>query len=143
MIKELKRRCERLSHNEKVELRDFLTLCIIEGEECPKTPLRASILLGEMKRIYGKAISYSNRDAWCVWARTMVAYQMTLEGYSSGEIGRQMEKDHSTIIYLRRKMQDALDYPQAYKDIIPIWERFQELIRYDIHEGRDGSPQGI
>ena len=58
---------------------------------------------------------------------------MILEGYTTTEIGHQMEKDHSSVIHMRKKMQDALSLPWAYKDIIPIWNEFQKRIKDDIH----------
>lgn len=129
MSEDLKRRCARLTTEEKLQLMAFLSTSIQrERDGIGKSSLRGSILLGEMGVIYGRAISLTSRDSWDVWARTMVAYQMGLEGYTLAEIGRQLLKDHSTIIHLRKKMQDALDLPQAYRDIIPIWETFQKRI---------------
>ena len=86
--------------------------------------------MGEMAKVIGqKTISYLSREPMDVWARTMIAYQMLIEGYSTGEIGRQMMKDHSTIIYLRKKMEDVFAIPQAYRDIIDIWNNFQNRIQ--------------
>lgn len=92
--------------------------------------MRCSILLGEMAKVIGvKYISQVSRIPSHVWARTMVSYQMIKEGYSTGEIGHQMMKDHATILYMKRKMQDALDVPSAYRDIIDIWNKFQKRIQ--------------
>ena len=44
-------------------------------------------------------------------------------------------KDHSTIIYLRDRMRDALSFRQAYWDIVKIGETFQNKINNDIHTG--------
>ena len=135
MSEDLKRRCARLTTEEKLQLMSFLSTSIQnERDGIGKTPLRASILLGELGSIYGRAISYYSRDPRDVWARTMVAYQMVSEGYSLAEIGRQLNKDHSTIVHLRHKMEDALAVPQAYRDILPIWNEFQTRISYDFHE---------
>ena len=70
-----------------------------------------------------------------VWVKTMVAYEMMQEGFTLAEIGRQIGRDHSTIIHYRHKMENALSLPQAYKDIIPVWEEFQKRLNDDIHEG--------
>ena len=94
--------------------------------------------MGEMAKVIGqKTISYLSREPMDVWARTMIAYQMLIEGYSTGEIWRQMMKDHSTIIHLKNKMRDALSLPEAYGDIINIWDKFQKLIQDDIHQRTD------
>ena len=140
MSEDLKRRCSRLTTEEKIQLVAFLSSSIQREREFGKSSIRGSILLGEMGKIYGRVISLTNRDAGDVWARTMVVYQMILEGYSITEIGRQLLKDHSTIIHLRKKMEDALSLPQAYQDILPIWEQFKQRLDNDIHQGSDGSP---
>lgn len=135
MSEELKRECEDLPLEDIVELRDWLSSIITSSNGgVVKTPLRCSMLLGEMAEILGvDYISYVSRIPSHVWARTMVAYQMILEGYTTTEIGHQMEKDHSSVIHMRKKMQDALSLPWAYKDIIPIWNEFQKRIKDDIH----------
>lgn len=134
MSEDLKRRCARLTTEEKLQLMAFLSSSLQKDERIGKSSLRASILLGELGAIYGRAISFYSRDPMDVWARTMVAYQMVGEGYTYAEIGRQLNKDHSTIVHLRHKMEDALAVPQAYRDILPIWNEFQTRISYDIHE---------
>jgi hypothetical protein len=73
----------------------------------------------------------------------MVAFQMCKEGYSTTEVGRQMMKDHSTIIHLRNKMQDVFELPQMYGDILEIWNRFQKQIQDDIHKGTTENPVSL
>ena len=125
-IAELKQQCESLSPEERRELANYLLLR--DSGRKPLNAERCKTLLGYMSRIYGREILPNCRDAWCVWSRTFVAYQMLIEGYSVSEIGRQMNKDHTTIIHLRKKMEDVFDLPQAYQDILPIWEQFQKRI---------------
>lgn len=131
MSEDLKHRCEKLTLEDKVELREYLSALIAhENGRTRKTPLRCSILLGEMAKILGeKYISYVSRIPIHVWARTMVAFQMLMEGYSTSEIGHQMQKDHSTITHMKNKMMDVFDLPQAYRDIIEIWDNFQKQIQ--------------
>ena len=130
MSEDLKRMCENLPLQDKVELRDFLSDSILNSRGgVSKSPLRCSILLGEIANIMGVTISYVSRIPEHVWARTMVAYQMVKEGYSTSEIGHQMMKDHSTITHMKSKMQDALDLPYAYRDVLQIWDKFQKQIQ--------------
>ena len=145
MSEELKLMCEDLTLQDMVELREYLSDIISSSKGgIRKTPLRCSMLLGEMADILGeKYISYVSRIASHVWARTMVAYQMILEGYSTTEIGHQMIKDHSTITHMKVKMEDALSMPQAYQDIIPIWNEFQKRIQDDIHKGTTENPVSL
>lgn len=145
MSEELKLMCEDLSLQDMVELREYLSDIISSYKGgIRKTPLRCSMLLGEMADILGvKYISYVSRIPCHVWARTMVAYQMIREGYSTLEIGHQMEKDHATITHMKNKMKDALSLPQAYQDILPIWNEFQKRIYNDIHKGTTENPVSL
>ena len=132
MSEELINMCLGLSLEERLQLRDILTKSVTSNPV--KSPLRGSILLRSIEKILNARISLVSRNPMDVWARTMVAYQMILEGYTCAEVGRQLVKDHSTITHLKHKMQDALSVPMAYQDIIPIWNEFQKTIDYDFHE---------
>lgn len=141
MNAELKRRIAKLSLDQKVELRDYIT------EQIDTCPLhnrgRFTYLLNKMEAVLGKRVQLIARNPDDVWARTMIAYEMILEGYTFGEIGRQMEKNHSTVMYLKKKMEDALSLPRAYRDILSIWYTFKSTIDNDIHERPDGDPQAV
>ena len=63
-----------------------------------------------------------------VWARSILAYQLVKEGMTASEAGRFLGKDHATIIYMRRRVEDALMYPKQYTDVIYIWKKFQNKI---------------
>lgn len=144
MSGDLKQMCEGLTLQDMVELRECLTDMINSANRVSKSPLRCSILLGDMAKVMGReSIGYFSREAGEVWARTMVAFQMRKEGYTTTEIGRQMEKDHSTITHLKNEMRDALSLPQAYGDIIEIWNRFQKQIQDDIHKGTTEHPVSL
>lgn len=144
MSEELKLICKDLSLQDMVELRGYLSDIISCKSRTEKTTLRCSMLMGEMADILGEGyISYASRIPSHVWARTMVAYQMIKEGYSTLEIGRQMMKDHSTVTHMKVKMQDALSLPKAYGDIIEIWNKFQKRIQDDIHKGTTESPVSL
>ena len=104
---------------------------------------RGNVLLGYMEEILGEPIKLKSGLSRFVWARTMVAYQLTQERFSTLEIGRMLGKDHTTIIYMRDKMQDALSLPQAYRDILPIWNEFKKRIDNDIHKGTTENPVSL
>lgn len=144
MSDDLKLAVENLSLQDKVELWEYLSDMINSSRSVSQSPLRCSILMGEMAKVMGKeTIGYLSREADEVWARTMVAFQMCKEGYSITEVGRQMMKDHSTIIHLRNKMQDVFALPQLYGDILEIWNRFQKRIQDDIHKGTTENPVSL
>ena len=73
-------------------------------------------------------IPVKSRRAEFVWARSILAYQLVKEGMTASEAGRFLGKDHSTIIYMRRRVEDALMYPKQYTDVIYIWKQFQKRI---------------
>lgn len=130
MNEELKQMCDALPLDEKVKLRNYLSRQITLVECRSKTPLRGEILLSDVADVLGEStIPSSCRDSKYVWARAMVAYQMSLEGYTCTEIGRQLLRHHSDIIHLRRRMQDALKLPFAYRDVVEIWNKFQNRIQ--------------
>ena len=136
MSDDLKLAVENLSFKDKVELREFLSDMIDSSRRLSQSPLRCSILLGTMAAALGweHPIPYEGRESHYVWARTMVAYQMSKEGYTNIEIGRQMMKNRTTIIHLLNKMQDVFAFPQMYEDVLKMWYKFQKQIEYDIHE---------
>lgn len=132
MSDDLKRMCRNLPLKEQVELREFLTreIASAKGKWITKSQFRCSILFRDVGIVMGKdRISYDSRAKADVWARTMVAYQMILEGYTTLEIGVQMGKDHSSVTWMKKKMQDVFDMPVAYRDILEIWDKFQERIQ--------------
>lgn len=72
---------------------------------------------------------WNSRISSFVWARTMVAYELYLEGFTETEIGGMLQKDHSTINHLKQKMEDALKYPNIFYDINAIWKQFKDKIK--------------
>ena len=136
MSDELKLAVKNLSLKDKVELREYLSDMINSSRRLSRSPLRCSILLGTMAAALGweHPIPYEGRESHYVWARTMVAYQMSMEGYPTIEIGRQMNKNRTTIIYLLKKIQDVFDLPYMYEEGLQMWYKFQKQIEYDIHE---------
>lgn len=135
MTDDLKLAVENLTLQDKVELREYLS-DMIKSTRGGQSPLRCSILMGEMAKALGwETIPLESRESHHVWARTMVAYQMCKEGYTRTEIGRQMLKNHSTVTHMRNKMQDVFVLPQMYGDILEMWDKFQKQIDNEIHTG--------
>lgn len=133
----LENMCLSLSFKERMRLCESLRNSIIK-ERMERRPLpigRCGFLMSYMEEILGEPIPTKSRVTRYVWARTMVAYQLIMEGYSTVEVGKMLNKDHSTVIHLRNKMQDALDYRFAYMDIMIIWDQFQNKISNELHEG--------
>ena len=98
---------------------------------------RAGELLCVLENIFGEKLNFDSREKNCAWAKAMISYQMTKEGFTTLEVGRQMGLDHSTIIHNRDKMETALSLSYAYRDIINIWNQFQNYLQNETHRGTD------
>lgn len=60
--------------------------------------------------------------------RSFVAYKLHNEGYSYSEIGKVMNRDHSTITHLANRMRDMLSVPYAYRTEVSQFKEFDKLI---------------
>ena len=60
--------------------------------------------------------------------RQFVAYRLHNEGYSYSEIGKVMNRDHSTITHLANRMRDMLSVPYAYRTEVSQFKEFDKLI---------------
>lgn len=72
-----------------------------------------------------------SRNRVYVDARMFLAEQLRREGLSMTRIGFFISRDHSTVSYLCARMKDILNYPDANKDLIEKWNRFQKIIKED------------
>lgn len=125
MSYDLIKRCLSLSIDEKRQL-----IARIKNSLDGVDSWRADRLLEMYGEVTGMKPNLYCRDRDHVWAKAMVAYQLLQEGYSLESVAMSLcKQNHSSIIHYRQKMQDALDVPQAYKDIIDIWNKFQKRIQ--------------
>lgn len=63
-----------------------------------------------------------------VFGRSLVAWQMRSEGFSTIEIGDAIGKDHSTITYLSQKVADIVGYPDADREGYTMVRNFMRLV---------------
>lgn len=130
--------CLALPYNERVNLAHLL---IDSLKTRPVFDARYSNRAGELlcilENIIGEKLSFDSQRKNCAWAKTMISYQMSQEGFTTLEIGRQMSVKHSTIIHHRDTMQSVLSMPYAYKDMINIWKQFTNQIQNETHRGTD------
>ena len=59
--------------------------------------------------------------------RAFVSYMLRYEGYTYKEIGRMLQRDHSTVMHLYKKMEDILSLPYVYRKEIDMFREFEEL----------------
>lgn len=60
--------------------------------------------------------------------RNFVAYQLRLEGYSYGEIGKAMGVNHSTVVHYYKKMMDILSLPNVFNSEIRLYNSFVDQV---------------
>lgn len=120
--------CMCLPYWERVNLCAALQGTIARDRHRELHPGRGKELLDIMAGVIGRPVVLNSRDGIMAWAKTMVAYELSLEGFPVGEIARILEKDHSTVSAMKARMRDALTYPQYYTDIIDKWTTFQSRI---------------
>ena len=88
---------------------------------------RYVILIAAAEHASGYKLTDS-REAWNALIRAIVAYRLVKEGYHLMEIGRAMNRNHSTVSHYIRKVDNMLSVPLAYKREIAILEEFEKLV---------------
>lgn len=63
-----------------------------------------------MNDVIGGPIDEHSREQKYVSARMVLSYVLTKKGFSNGQIGEVLMKDHSTIIYLKQLMSFDVDH---------------------------------
>lgn len=121
--------CLQLPIEDRTQLCNILQESITRERKMGIPVERPAFLYRMMADVLGvDDIPVKSRRAEFVWARSILAYQLVKEGMTASEAGRFLGKDHSTIIYMRRRVEDALMYPKQYTDVIYIWKQFQKKI---------------
>ena len=102
-------------------------------QEC-KIPIgeRYDEVLRAAQTAVGKRLTKGRRQE-DVLIRVFVSYRLRCEGYSCEEIGKAMNRDHSTVVhYARKNMGDMLSLPHMYKDELKMYNKMNEIL--DKHE---------
>lgn len=124
----LMKQCLALPFGDRVELIGVLSASVaVARAETPAQ--RYAYLKEQMERVIGMPIPNRGKESVYSWARKMLGFQMSLDGYGDTAIGRLMGRDHSSVYFYRRSMKDALSLPDQYADIVETWNTFQKLIQ--------------
>jgi len=67
-----------------------------------------------------------HRDVLC---RMYIAYILVQDGYKVETIGKLLGRHHSTIIYLKKMMQDMLSLPSIYQDEVTKLNQIKALLQ--------------
>lgn len=104
---------------------------------CEKYPIEFKPDAGSVAEYYvdifaeilGKNVLVRTKKPIFVWGRYMIAYQMRLEGYSLGSIGRALGLHHTTVLHGLAAIGNMLKYPRMYPRETKIWDSFQQKIK--------------
>ena len=109
---------ERFKDGQKV------TVTIVPDGNEPTVVERYPVLLEAAEKVFGRKLTNtSERDN--ILIRTFISYKLRKEGYSNGEIGRRMGRDHSSVTQMGKKMEDMLSVPEAYKYEVEKYREFE------------------
>lgn len=140
----IKDMCLMLPIEERMALCEFLQSSIMKEMRKERPTGRPAVLKMMMAEILGlDDIPLKSRKSEYTWARNIIAYQLLKEGMTETEVGDYLGKAHSSIIYMKSRVDDALKYPKQYPDVIYIWKQFQKRIEYEINEGTNKEPVGL
>ena len=128
-MNEIINRCMQLSVEQRKELICFLKDSIKEGAY-----YRFRKFLDIATEILGDGIISESRKFNCMMGRKLIAYQMRKEGCSLQYIGRCLNKNHATILYAVKSMEDAISLKHIFKVENMYLNEFEKRLKdYDIH----------
>lgn len=104
-----------------------VTITITPNESEPTVAERYAILLETAEKVFGRKLSNS-LERENILIRTFISYKLRAEGYSNGEIGRRMNRDHSSVTQMGKKMEDMLSIPEAYKYEVGKYREFERAL---------------
>lgn len=107
---------------DRKELAEFISQSLSGSwEGCDS---RADELLRAMCAAAGEPVILGTRIPRQVWYRAMIAAQLRSEGYTLMRIAVMLHITHASVLHLCRKVTDAVENPEFFSDIIPIWDKF-------------------
>lgn len=80
-----------------------------------------------IEAILGRSLNNS-RSREDVAGRMCIAYQLMQDGYSTTEAGKQVGRDHATVLHYRQCMENCKAYPKAYRIERDMWDEFQNML---------------
>lgn len=116
-----------LTPSERVALKEALgvPLTHLVAERKRK---HAEYYIEKMNEIIGDDVRSRRRDAMLVNARAALCHILRDETYTFAEIGRMLNRNHSTIMNACYLMEDALALPSQYPDVIHVYNKFKQAI---------------
>ena len=98
---------------------------LLEDNGCPPSiGLRFPFVLACAELAAGKRLT-KERSKENTMLRAFVAYRLREEGYTYFDIGKMLQRDHSTVVHLCRLMRDMLSVPNAYRKELEAFQEFE------------------
>lgn len=124
-MNELIRTCLDLPENERARLASLLSDSLRKKKTDNK---RFDILLEIATEVVGDGILSRTKDFNCVMGRRMIAYQMRKEGFSLNQIGRRLNRNHTSVLHMEKMMDDIFRFPGVFKVEEEYWNEFKRKI---------------
>ena len=107
---------------------DDIIPALLERNGCPPSiGLRFPVVMSAAEQATGRKLSKERSKENTIF-RSFVAYKLREEGYTFSDIGKMLQRDHSTVVHLRDIMRDMLSVPNAYREEINMFREFEELL---------------
>lgn len=118
---------KQLPATDQLELRKELTRITL-NEVDPSILDVASHYIGIMNGIIKGDVRKTTRERKLVNARIVLTHFMYQEGLTIERIGQFFGKDHSTVVYYRRVMEDVLETPMSDPQLMLLFNKFLKAI---------------
>ena len=99
----------------------------LEKREGPSAMERYDVILWEAEKAVGAQLT-AERTMENTDIRMLVVKQMRDEGYSNAVIGVLIHRDHSTVSYLYKCVNEMLAMPGAFSKFMHVYNRFKEYL---------------
>lgn len=89
-----------------------------------------SKVIQAMEKASGHTFDYETRRDASAWERTIVADHLLAEGYTTIEIGKALNRDHSTVTFMKGRMAKLRKYRNMYPIETKLYNKFNAIV-YD------------
>lgn len=85
-------------------------------------------LVATMNEVAGFPVVSDRRDNASAWARAVLCFVARREGLKQSQIGKALQRDHSSIAHAESRIRTAFEYPDQYAEVITLYNRFINAI---------------
>ena len=123
----LTRSALKLPSAKKRELISLLSQSIESEEHAVSEKDRYRYVKSVVESVLGRKID-KGRHHEDVISRMYIAYTLRNDGYSYSTIARLIDKNHSTVFYMVRKVKDMLSLPAVYRNEVELFKAFKSKL---------------